>query len=92
LWNDAWSLDEESSGSLMKNWLLSLLISVLTFVCHIHFRPIGTSLFVLAQFIVFNSLPAFFLSVVLDFALEAVLPILVPVISFSGVELIAALP
>ncbi len=72
--------------------LLSLLISVLTFICHIHFRPIGASLFVFAWFIVFDSLPAFFLSVVLDFAVEAVLPILVPFISISGVVSIAALP
>jgi hypothetical protein len=76
----------------MKNQLLSLLISVLTFFCHIHFRPIGAPLFVFAQFIVFNLLPAFFLSVVLDFAVEAVLPVSVPVISISGVASIAALP
>ncbi len=76
----------------MKNRLLSLLISVLIFICYVHFRPIGTSLFVFAWFIVFNSLPAFFLSVVLDFAVEAVLSVPVPVVSVSGVVLIAALP
>jgi hypothetical protein len=76
----------------MKNQLLSLLISVLILVSHIHFRPIGTSLFVFARFIVFNSLPAFFLSVVLDFAVEAVLPIPVTVVSVTGVVSIAVLP
>ena len=75
----------------MKNRLLSLLISFLTFVCHIHFRPIGSSLFVLAQFIVFYSLPAFFLSVILDFAIKAVFPIPVAVVSASGIVSVAAL-
>ena len=75
----------------MKNWLLSLLISVLIFVRHIHFRPVGTSLFVFARFIVFNSLPAFLLSVVLDFAIEAILPISIPVVSISGIVSVAAL-
>jgi hypothetical protein len=75
----------------MKNQLLSLLISFLTFLCHIHFRPIGGSLFVFARFIVFNSLWAFFLSVVLDFAVEAILPVPVPVVSSSGVVSVAAL-
>ncbi len=74
-----------------ENRLLSLLISFLNFVCHIHFRPIGSSLFVFARFIVFNSLPAFFLSVVLDFAVEAILPVRVPVVLASGVVSIAAL-
>jgi hypothetical protein len=60
--------------------------------CLSHHRPIGTSLFVFARFIVFNSLPAFFLCVVLDFAVEAVLSIPAPVVSVSGVESIAALP
>ena len=75
----------------MKNRLLSLLISFLTFVCHIHFRPIGSSLIVLAEFIVFHSLPALFLSVILDFAIKAVLPVPVSVVSASGVVSIAAL-
>ncbi len=75
----------------MKNRLLFLLISFLTFVCHIHFRPIGSSLFVLAQFIVLHSLPALFLSVILDFAIKAVLPVPVLVVSASGVVSIAAL-
>ncbi len=75
----------------MKNRLLSLLISFLTFICQIHFRPVGLSLFVFARFIVFNSLPAFLLSVVLDFAVEAVLSVPVPVVSASGVVSIAAL-
>ncbi len=65
----------------MKNQLLSMLISLLLFVSHIHFWPVGTSLFVFAWFIVFDSFPAFFLSMVLDFAIEAVLSVSVPVVS-----------
>ncbi len=76
----------------MKNRLLSMLISFLTLVCYVHFRQIGVSLFVFARFIVFYSLPAFLLSVVLDFAVEAILPVPVPVVSVSGVVSIAALP
>ncbi len=76
----------------MKNRLLSLLISVLILVSHIHFRPVGTSLFVFARFIDFISLPAFFLSVVLDFAIEAILSISVPVIPISRTVSVAALP
>ena len=75
----------------MKNGLLTLLISFLILVSHVHFRPVGSSLFVFAWFIVFNSLPAFFLSVILDFAVEAALPVPVPVVSASGVVSIAAL-
>jgi hypothetical protein len=65
----------------VKNQLLSMLISLLLFVSHIHFWPVGTSLFVFAWFIVFDSFPAFFLSMVLDFAIEAVLSVSVPVVS-----------
>ncbi len=75
----------------MKNRLLSLLISFLTFVCHIHFRQIGSSLSVFARFIVFHSLPAFFLSVILDFAIKAVFPVPVAVVSNSGVVSVTAL-
>ena len=74
-----------SSDSLMKNRLLSLWISFLVITGHVHFRPIGSSLFVLARFIVFNSLSAFFLRMVLDFAVEAVLSVPVTVITTSGV-------
>ncbi len=76
----------------MKNRLLSLLISVLIFTCHVHFRPIGTSLFVLARFIVFNSLPALLLGMILDFAVEAVLSVPVSVFPVSGVVSSPALP
>ncbi len=80
-----------SSDSLRKNRLLSLLISVLVITGYKHFRPIGSSLFVLAWFIVFHSLSAFFLSVVLYFAVEAVLPVPVSVVAISGVASVAAL-
>jgi hypothetical protein len=76
----------------MKNQLLSLLISLLVIVCHKHFRPIGSSLFVFAWFIVFHSLLAFLLSVVLYFAVEAVFPAPVAIVAASGVALVAALP
>jgi hypothetical protein len=75
----------------MKNRLLSLLISFLVITGHKHFRPIGSSLFVFAWFIVFHSLSAFFLSVVLYFAVEAVLPVPVSVVATSGVASVAAL-
>jgi len=75
----------------MKNRLLSLLISFLVITGHKHFRPICSSLLVLAWFIVFHSLSAFFLSVVLYFAVEAVLPIPVAVVATSGVASVAAL-
>jgi hypothetical protein len=75
----------------VKNRLLSLLISFLTFVCHIHFRPIGSPLFVFTLFIVFHSLPAFFLSVILDFAIKTVFPIPVVIVSASGIISVAAL-
>ena len=80
-----------SSDSLMKNRLLSLLISLLVIICHKHFRPIGSSLFVFAWFIVFHSLSAFFLSVILDFAVEAVFPVPVAIVAASGVVSVAAL-
>jgi hypothetical protein len=76
LQNDAWSLDE---------WLLSLLISVLILVSHIHFWPVGTSLFVFARLIFFDSLSAFFLGMILDLAVETVFS--VPVPFFSALEL-----
>jgi hypothetical protein len=75
----------------MKNRLLSLLISFLVIICHKHFRPIGSSLFVLARFIVFHSLPAFFLSVILDLAVETVFPVPVAIVAASGVVSVAAL-
>ena len=75
----------------MKNRLLSLLISFLTFICQIHFRPVGLSLFVFARFIVFHSLLAFFLSVILDFAIKAVFPVPVAVVSVSRIVPVAAL-
>ncbi len=80
-----------SSDSLMKNWLLSLWISFLVITGHKHFRPIGSSLFVFAWFIVFHSLSAFFLSVVLCFAVEAVFPVPVAIVATSGVVPAAAL-
>jgi hypothetical protein len=48
-------------------------------------------LFVFARFIVFHFLPAFFLSVILDFAIKAVFPIPVAIVSASGIVLVAAL-
>jgi hypothetical protein len=48
-------------------------------------------LFVFARFIVFHSLPAFFLSVILDFAIKAVFPIPVVIVSTSGIAAVAAL-
>jgi hypothetical protein len=80
-----------SSDSLMKNRLLSLLIFFLVITGHKHFRPIGSSLFVLAWIIVFHSLWAFLLSEVLYFAVEAVLPVPVAVVAASGVALVAVL-
>ncbi len=80
-----------SSDSLMKKRLLSLLISLLVITGHKHFRPIGSSLFVFAWFIVFHSLSAFFLSVVLYFAVEAVFPVPVAIVATSGVASVSAL-
>ncbi len=57
---------------------------------HIHFRPIGSSLFILARFIVFHSLSAFFLRMVLDLAVEAVFSVPVMVITTSGVPSVSA--
>ncbi len=80
-----------SSDSLMKNQLLSLLISLLVITGHKHFRPIGASLFVFAWFIVFHSLSAFFLSMVLYFAVEAVFPVPVVIVATPDVASVAAL-
>ncbi len=44
-----------------------------------------------ARFIVFHSLPAFFLSVILDFAIKAVFPVPVAIVSTSGMISVAAL-
>ncbi len=71
--------------------MLSLLISFLVIVCHKHFRPIGSSLFVFAWFIVFHSLLAFFLSVILDLAIKTVFPIPVAIVSACGIISVAAL-
>jgi len=70
----AWGV---SSGSWAKTLLQSLLISfiLITVAGYIHFRPIGTSLFVSAWVVFSNSLWAFVLSVVLDFAVETVLAV-----------------
>jgi hypothetical protein len=75
----------------MKNWLLSLLISVLILVSHIHFWPLGTSLFVFAWLFFSDSFSALFLSMILDFAVETVFPVSVPIVSCSGSVPIAAL-
>ena len=75
----------------MKNRLLSLWISFLVITGHIHFRPIGTSLFVFAGFIVFHSLSAFFLRVVLDLAVKAIFPVPVTIITTSGISSVVAL-
>ena len=72
----------------MKNRLLSLWISFLVITGHIHFRPIGSSLFVLARLIVFHSFSAFFLRMVLNLAVEAVFSVPVTVITTSDVSLI----
>ncbi len=75
----------------MKNRLLSLLISLGVIICHEHFRPIGSSLFVFARFIVSHSLSAFFLGVVLYFAVETGFPVPVAIVAASGVASVAAL-
>ncbi len=75
----------------MKNRLLSLLISVSILVSHIHFWPLGTSLFVFAWFIVLDSFSALFLCVILDFAVKAILPVPVPVVSGSGIVAVVVL-
>ncbi len=49
-------------------------------------------MFVFAWFIVFHSLSAFFLSVVLYFAVEAVFPVPVAIVAAPGVVSVAALP
>jgi hypothetical protein len=70
---------------LLRHLLISfILISV---AGHIHFRPISTSLFVSAWFVFSNSPLAFILSMVLDFAVEAVLAIPVGVTSGTGLAL-----
>ncbi len=63
--------------------LLSLLISYILIAVagHIHFRPLGTSLFVSAFK---NSFPAFILGVFLDLAVEAVLAVPVRVVASTG--------
>jgi hypothetical protein len=73
----------------MKNRLLSLLISVLILVSHIHFWPVGTSLFVFARPIFYDSLWAFeFLGMILYLS---VFPVPVPVVSGPGIIAVAAL-
>jgi len=70
-WEPGWGV---SSGSLNKTLLLSLLVNFtisVIFVLHIHFWPIGASWFVSAQFIFTDSLLAFFLAMVLEFAVVA---------------------
>jgi hypothetical protein len=85
----------ESSGSLGKTMLLSLLISFTLFTVavagHIHFWPICTTLFVSARFIFLDSFPALILGVILNFTVEAVFAVPVCVASGAGVETIAAL-
>jgi hypothetical protein len=73
----------------MKNRLLSLLISLLVITGHKHFRPIGSSFFVFAWFIVFHSLSAFFLRMVLYFAVEAVFPVPVAIVGTPSVASVA---
>ncbi len=76
----------------MKNRLLSLLIAVLILVSPIHFWPVGTSLFVFAQLIFFDSLWAFeFLGMILYLAVETVFPVPVPVVSGPGIIAVAVL-
>jgi hypothetical protein len=60
-------------------------------ISHIHFWPVGTSLFVFTWLVLSDSFPAFFLCVVLDFTVEALFPISILVISGSGIITIAAL-
>jgi len=75
----------------MKNWLLSLLISLLILVSHIHFWPVGTSLFVFAQLVFPDSLPAFFLGMILDFTVETIFSIPVYVVSGPRIVMVVAL-
>jgi hypothetical protein len=75
-----------SSGSLVKTLLLSLLISFLliTVAGHIHFGPVGTSLFVSAQFLFTDSFETVLLCVILEFTVEAVLSIPIGIVPWSG--------
>ena len=75
-----------SSGSLAKTLLLSLLISFLliTVAGHIHFGPIGMSLFVSARFLFADSFETIFLCVILEFTVEAVLSIPIGIVPWSG--------
>ncbi len=57
---------------------------------HVHFRPIGTSLFVSAWLVFMNSFLAFILGVVLDLAVETVLPVPVGVVAGAGLKLFIA--
>jgi hypothetical protein len=71
--------------------LISFLLFIVAVAGHIHFWPVGTSLFVSTWFIFPDSFPALILGVILDFAVEAVFAIPVGVASGTGVEMIAAL-
>jgi len=67
---------------MRETLLLSLLISFILIIVagHVHFRPIGISLFVSAWFLFVNPLEAILLGVVLELAVEAVFPVLVGVV------------
>ncbi len=78
-----------SSGSLAKTLLLSLWISFLliTVAGYIHSGPVSTALFVFARFLLPDSFETILLSVVLKFAVEAILSISIGVVSGPDLEL-----
>jgi hypothetical protein len=78
----AWML----SGSLVKNLLLSLELSILRIIVagQIHSRPIGMTLFVFIWLLVSDSFKTMFLRVILQLAVETVFAILVGIVAWSG--------
>jgi hypothetical protein len=71
--------------------LISSIVFTAAVAGHIHFGPVGTSLFVSAWFIFPDSFPAFILGVVLELAVKAVFAVPVCVASSAGTKMIAAL-
>jgi hypothetical protein len=72
----------------VETLLLSLLISfiLITVAGHVHFKPMGMSLSVSAQFVYTNPFLTFILGVVLDIAVEAVLSVPVRVVARAGLN------
>jgi hypothetical protein len=74
-----------------KTLLISFMMFTVAIAGHIHFWPVGKSLFVSAWFIFLDSIPALILGVILDFAVESVFAILVCVTFGTGVKTSTAL-